>query len=124
MNINKINLDRTVLLSKSISQLRKDLVNLNQINYSSILNNSSQYSHYKLSNSTIKLNTYSNSSITNDYISESESFYNMSSLKINTNLHSLTTSLSNINKYTKLDKYPYLFNFNIKNNLNLANQKR
>lgn len=124
LSISNTDLHKNAFISKTLSRLRKDLTSLNRSSYLGTVPSLSYNNLYMLYNSTIKLNNSGNYLVRSKYISDSESLYNMSDVELNYNIRNTAISLNSINQFGRLNKYGYLFNFNIKSNLNLSNQKR
>jgi hypothetical protein len=109
-------------VSKTLSQLRKDLLVLNNPNLKDLYR--TEPSLYNLSlYTTLKpihiRDIYSNFSITN-----SESAYTGRTNSLNYKTRNTSITLNYLNNLYKVHHSPTVFNFNIKSNLDIANQQR
>jgi hypothetical protein len=114
------------LISKTLSLVRKDISIINTVPTKNIDALTNYFTPYDLINQT-KTNRYINKVISlsnTTCISESESSYSSINTLVNNKVHNTTLTLNALSKFYKTKNYPVIFNFNIKNNLNIANQQR
>jgi hypothetical protein len=107
------------LISKSLSKVRNDISSTNVFHKdttSILTNNFSVYELVLKLKKPLNVNKFNFNSISNSESSYSGVYSNK--------VHSISLTLNDLTSFYKIHNYPSVFNFNVKDNLNIASQQR
>lgn len=108
------------LVSKTLSILRTDMYSINSLQTNK-KNTTILTNYFNVYDLVLRAKTKPLSNSCFNSISTKESYYSGS---YNSKVHNTVLTLGDLTSFYKVHNYPLVFNFNIKNNLNVANQQR
>jgi hypothetical protein len=120
------NNSNTSFLSKALSYTNYSLTLIDKFSLDSYYNNNSPVFYQKttLTTTLIPQNQQTNTTKLFSSLASKESFYNNSLNSLNTKINTKLLTLNYLNKFFKESNHNINFNFNLKENLNIANQQR